>query len=134
MKRQPSRESRFRSPSRPIIERVIRDFERAEAAKPFENVRDREKALRAAFREAYPWDAAPKNARRIWLDEIKRVRGLKPPLWISTKELERAARLIAENESRYGTPESKQRLLDSLAWRPRERGEQNGRSKTYTRT
>jgi hypothetical protein len=129
MKRQPSRESRFRSPSRPVIESVIRDFERAEAAHAeateglvakYPNAAAREKALRAALREACPpWGT---TGRRVWNDEIRRVRGLKPPLWTSTKELERAARLIVENEGRYGTPESKQRLLDALAWRPREIG------------
>lgn len=132
MKRQPSRESWVREPSRPIIEKVIRDFERAEAAHAeatlylvakYPNAAAREKALRTALREAYPWDATPgRNARRIWNDEIKRVRGFKPPLWTSTKELDRAARLIVENEGRYGTAASKQRLLDSLAWRPGERG------------
>jgi hypothetical protein len=124
MKHRSLRESQWRRPARPVIERVIRDFERAEnAGQKFANVADREKALRAAFNAAYPFVGAfarKETIRRVWLDEIKRVRGIKPTLWSSKKELERVARLLAANEDRYGTPESKQRLLATLSWRPRD--------------
>lgn len=124
----------WRKPSRPVIEKVIRDFQIAEEAHmtatgglvgKYQNVAEREKALKAALDAAYPWAdtyGKPATVRRVWLDEIKRVRGIKPPLWSPAKELERVARLLAANEDKYGTPESKRRLLGTLAWVPGERG------------
>lgn len=88
----------------------------------FENLKAREKALRAALNAAYPYadfvDAKEvKQMRRIWNDEIRRARGLKPPLWTRKRAIRDVEKLIA-NEKRYGTQESLERLVAALPWRP----------------
>ncbi len=61
-------ESHWRSHSSPIIARVI-----AEHGKD-------SKALAAALREAYPFGQRKYHPYKIWLDEIARQLGKKPPL------------------------------------------------------
>ena len=60
--------SSWRDRCRPVIARVLK----ATAGKP-------EKEIRAALREAYPFGERAMHPYKVWLDEIKRQRKLKPP-------------------------------------------------------
>ena len=44
------------------------------------------KALRKALREAYPFGERARHPYKIWLDEVKRQLGEKPPLYASKKK------------------------------------------------
>jgi hypothetical protein len=58
----------WRDKCRPVVARVLRD-----------NVKGDERALRRALRDAYPFGARNWWPYRVWLDEIKVQRGLRPP-------------------------------------------------------
>lgn len=58
----------WREHAAPIIARVLKET----AGKP-------EKDIRRALREAYPYGERQYHPYKIWCDEIRRQRGLKPP-------------------------------------------------------
>lgn len=109
------RESKYRKPFRPVIEKVLSEFAKSEQR--FGTVKEREKALKAALNKAYPFGgdkpgnyALGGSTRRIWLDEVKRARGLKPPLWTRKTAVEDVRKLVS-HERLYGTKESLDRIL-----------------------
>ena len=59
----------WRDSARPLIERVLL----ATRGAP-------EKEIRKALRDAYPWGARENHPYKIWCDEVRRQRGLKPSL------------------------------------------------------
>lgn len=64
----------WRARATPIIAGVLSDT----AGKP-------ESEIRKALRDAYPFHMRKYHPYKIWLDEIKRQRGTKPPLGTRTK-------------------------------------------------
>jgi len=58
----------WRDKARPIIECVLRDTAGAD-----------EKVIRQALFDAYPFGPREHHPYKVWLDEIRRQRGLKPP-------------------------------------------------------
>jgi hypothetical protein len=58
--------STWREGCRPIIEKVLKDTKGQD-----------EKEIRKALKEAYPYGTRKYHPYKIWLDEIKRQRGLK---------------------------------------------------------
>ena len=57
----------WRDKARPIIARVLRETKGQD-----------EKAIRKALRDAYQFGPREYHPYKVWLDEIKRQRGLKP--------------------------------------------------------
>ena len=116
------RESQWRAPFRPLIEEALRVFRNSE--QKFADIKERDKAMRAALDAVYPYRAEDaeilreyRNRRRIWNDEIKRARGLKPPLWTPKRAIDDVRKLI-EHERKYGTKQSVERVIAALPWRP----------------
>ena len=69
-------ESEWRKICGPIIRGIISDI----------GLHDT-KALRKALHEAYPFGERKYHPYKIWLDEIRRAKGLKPPLHARGKDL-----------------------------------------------
>jgi len=59
--------STWRERARPVIARVLR-----------ENKGQDEKVIGKALKDAYPWGERKYQPYKMWLDEIRRQRGLKP--------------------------------------------------------
>lgn len=62
----------WRDSCRPIIAKVLAD-----------NKGNSEKEIRIALRDAYPFGERRMHPYKIWCDEIKRQRGLKPKLGVT---------------------------------------------------
>jgi hypothetical protein len=58
--------STWRDSARPIIAKVLRETKGQD-----------EKVIKKALRDAYPWGQRAMHPYKIWLDEIRRQRGLK---------------------------------------------------------
>jgi hypothetical protein len=58
--------STWRDRARPLIAKVLRETEGQD-----------EKVIKKALRDAYPWGQRAMHPYQIWLDEIRRQRGLK---------------------------------------------------------
>ena len=79
----------WRAQATPIIERVLKETE----GKP-------EHDIRVALYEAYPFGPRKHHPYKIWLDEIKRQRGEKPPL--GTRGVKRLSGTPGEDDPNQG--------------------------------
>lgn len=80
-------ESYWRKIAAPIIAEVLRITEG-----------QNEKEIKKALREAYPFGQRKYHPHKIWLDEIKRQRGLKPPLGIKKKHDNQSQQTLFDNQ------------------------------------
>lgn len=82
-------ESHWRNACAPIIARVIA-----------ENEGKNENAVRLALRDAYPYGQRKHHPYKIWLDEIARQLGKKPPLGTFGKKTKQRQEFANENQGR----------------------------------